>query len=125
HTLRPGQSALEVQPRAASALFVSPSAVSAIPARPTPNFFNAPRRVTDWARPLASSSNLSFIIFLVFALFRISGFTLCYRKLASGLQEILENLGAPTKRGLGNLNRWSQRNGSRSGEIANGNFRPD
>src|SRR6266446_8632683 len=32
-----------------------------MPARPTPNFFSAPRRVTDWARPLASSSNSSFI----------------------------------------------------------------
>src|SRR5436309_177318 len=37
-----------------------------MPARPTPNCFSAPRRVTDWARPLASSSNLSFIAFLSF-----------------------------------------------------------
>jgi hypothetical protein len=33
-------------------------------AEPTPNFFSAARRVADWAILLASSSNLSFIIFL-------------------------------------------------------------
>src|ERR1044071_2058750 len=49
--------------RPASASLLSPSVASAIPARPTPNCFSAPRRVTDWAIPLASSSNLSFIIF--------------------------------------------------------------
>jgi hypothetical protein len=30
---------------------------------PTPNFLNACRRVTDWAKPLASSSNLLFTSF--------------------------------------------------------------
>src|SRR5262245_21396300 len=44
------------------------SKASEMPARLTPNFFSAPRRVTDWARPLASSSNLSFITFLRFGL---------------------------------------------------------
>src|SRR5206468_11144631 len=38
----------------------------AIPATPTLNFFNAPRRVADWANPLASSSNLLFTTFLSF-----------------------------------------------------------
>jgi hypothetical protein len=33
----------------APALSASPKAASAIPASPTPNFFSAPRRVTDWA----------------------------------------------------------------------------
>src|SRR5262245_35313296 len=32
--------------------------------RPTPNFFSAARRVTDWAMLLVSSSNLLFILFL-------------------------------------------------------------
>jgi len=32
---------------AASALFASPKQASAMPARPTPNFFSAARRVTD------------------------------------------------------------------------------
>jgi hypothetical protein len=32
-------------------------------ASPRPNFFNAPRRVTDWARFLVSSSNLWFMAF--------------------------------------------------------------
>ncbi len=32
--------------------------------QPSLNFFSALRRVTDWARPFASSSNLSFITFL-------------------------------------------------------------
>src|SRR5213082_574761 len=36
---------------------------STMPARPTPNFFSAPRRVTDWARLLVSSSNGLFILF--------------------------------------------------------------
>src|SRR5260221_12830399 len=35
-----------------------------MPAKPTPNFFSAPRRVTDSARLLASSSNWLFITFL-------------------------------------------------------------
>ena len=50
----------------ASALFASPKQASAIPARPTPNRFKACRRVTDWANPLANSSNLLFITFLSF-----------------------------------------------------------
>src|SRR5205807_7833643 len=41
---------------------------STMPARPTPNFFSAARRVTDWARPLVSSSNLLFMFFLSFVL---------------------------------------------------------
>ena len=61
------QSALVVQERVARpacALFARPSAASARPAMPSPNFFNAARRVTDWARPLVISSNLSLITFL-------------------------------------------------------------
>jgi len=38
--------ALGRQP-SASALFASPKAASAMPARPTPNLFSAARRVTD------------------------------------------------------------------------------
>jgi hypothetical protein len=49
---------------AASALFASPKHASTIPAKPTPSFFSAPRRVTDWAIALVSSSNLLFIFFL-------------------------------------------------------------
>jgi hypothetical protein len=37
-------------------------------AKPTPNFFIAPRRVTDWAKLLVSSSNL-FMVFLSFLRF--------------------------------------------------------
>jgi len=48
----------------ACALFASPKQASAMPARPTPNFFSAARRVTDWAIALVSSSNLLFIFFL-------------------------------------------------------------
>jgi hypothetical protein len=48
---------------AAVALFASPKQASAMPARPTPNFFSAARRVTDWARLFVSSSNLLFIFF--------------------------------------------------------------
>src|SRR2546428_11690306 len=48
----------------ASALFASPKQASAMPARPTPNCFSAARRVTDWARPLVSSSNLLFMFVL-------------------------------------------------------------
>ena len=51
-------------PTDALALFASPKQASAIPARPTPNFFSDCRRVVDWANPLASSSNLSFTLFL-------------------------------------------------------------
>src|SRR5262249_2324435 len=47
----------------ASALFASPKQASAKPASPTPNFFNAARRLTDWARLLVSSSNWLFITF--------------------------------------------------------------
>src|SRR5947208_38983 len=53
-------------PLSACPFFANPKVASAIPARPTPNFLSAPRRVTDRARPLASSSNLSFIAFLSF-----------------------------------------------------------
>src|SRR5262245_46447844 len=45
----------------ACALVASPRVASAIPAMPLPNFFSAAFRVMDWARPFASSSNLSFI----------------------------------------------------------------
>src|SRR2546428_6342074 len=38
-----------------------------MPARPTPNFFSAPRRVTDCARPFASSSNFLAIVVLSFS----------------------------------------------------------
>src|SRR5437867_8802934 len=51
------------EPFAGAALLASPKQASAIPARPAPNFFNACRRVTDWANPLASSSNLLFMTF--------------------------------------------------------------
>src|SRR5438270_13471492 len=47
----------------ASALFASPKQASAMPARPTPNFFSAARRVTDWAILLVSSSKLVIIKF--------------------------------------------------------------
>src|SRR5216117_3983942 len=40
-----------------------PNLANAMPARPTPNFFSAARRVTDWARLLVSSSNWLFILF--------------------------------------------------------------
>jgi len=46
----------------ARAMFATPRQAKAMPARPRPNFFNAPRRVTDWARLLVSSSNLLFIL---------------------------------------------------------------
>src|SRR6516164_7275900 len=55
----------------AAALFASPKPASAIPARPTPNFFSACRRVVDWANPLASSSNLLFILFLSICCFAV------------------------------------------------------
>src|SRR5213078_3565486 len=37
--------------------------VSTKPARARPDFFSAARRLTDWPRPLVSSSSLSFILF--------------------------------------------------------------
>src|SRR5438105_4824082 len=57
------------QPGPASALFASPNQASATPARPMLNFFSACRRVTDWANPLASSSNLLFMGFFSFLVF--------------------------------------------------------
>jgi hypothetical protein len=54
---------LQVMGPFAFAVFASPKQASAIPANPKPNFFSACRRVTDWANPLASSSNLLFIGF--------------------------------------------------------------
>jgi len=66
-----GQSAALVHLAAASARFASPKQASAMPARPTPNFFSAARRVTDWARLLASSSNLLFIFPFVVGNFRL------------------------------------------------------
>src|SRR5216117_2767730 len=50
----------------ACAMFASPKHASAMPARPTPNFFSAARRVTDWARFLVISSNWLFMFFLSF-----------------------------------------------------------
>jgi hypothetical protein len=47
----------------AAALFATPKQANAIPASPTPNLFSACRRVTDWANPLVSSSNLLLILF--------------------------------------------------------------
>src|SRR5438105_546795 len=58
----------------AAALFASPKQASAMPASPTPNFFSAARRVTDWARLLVSSSNLLFIVFLSFWLVVVDWF---------------------------------------------------
>jgi hypothetical protein len=52
----------------APALSASPKQVSPIPAGPAPNRFSACRRVTDWANPLASSSNLFCLTFLPFFL---------------------------------------------------------
>src|SRR5439155_12817758 len=52
--------------RSASDVFASPKHASAMPASPTPNFFSAARRVTDWARLLVSSSNCLFISLLSF-----------------------------------------------------------
>src|SRR5436190_23719998 len=60
---------VNVEP-AACALLASPKQASAMPARLTPNFFSAPRRVTDWARLLVSSSNLLFMFFLSFGVLR-------------------------------------------------------
>jgi len=50
-------------------MLAKPRQASAMPARPTPNFFSAARRVTDWAMLFVISSNLSFITFLSFLLF--------------------------------------------------------
>src|SRR6516225_1534576 len=68
----------------ASALFASPKQASAMPARPTPNFFSACRRVADWANPLANSSNLLFI-FLAFVWFVLCAYLGC-GALRSGLR---------------------------------------
>ena len=65
----------DLQPPA-SALFASPKQASAMPARPTPNFFSACRRVADWANPLANSSNLLFIFF-AFVLFVLWAYLGC------------------------------------------------
>ena len=48
----------------AFALVSNPKQASATPLRARPNFFSACRRVTDWANPLASSSNMLFMTFL-------------------------------------------------------------
>src|SRR2546428_592142 len=42
------------------------------PARPTPNFFNAARRVTDWAICFVSSSNWLLMFFLSFLFFLLN-----------------------------------------------------
>src|SRR5215469_12876286 len=47
----------------ASALLVSLKNANAKPARPAPNLLSACRRVVDWANPLVSSSNFSFMAF--------------------------------------------------------------
>src|ERR1043166_2913345 len=52
---------------AAGAFDTEPTRLASVtPARPTPNFLSAARRVTDWARLLVSSSNWLFIHFLSF-----------------------------------------------------------
>jgi hypothetical protein len=43
-----------------------------MPAKPVPNFFSAPRRVTDCAILFVSSSNLLFILFVSFVLFLLT-----------------------------------------------------
>jgi hypothetical protein len=48
--------------------FASPKQARTIPARPTPNFLKACRRVTDCAMLFASSSNLVVHVFLSFGL---------------------------------------------------------
>src|SRR5436309_12144403 len=53
----------------ARAVFATPREASSTPASPTPNRRSACRRVADWARFLASSSNLLFIPFLTFCVF--------------------------------------------------------
>src|SRR5207247_1653676 len=58
--------AASVTVAALAALVASPKKASVIPARPTPNFFNAARRVIDWAIPLVSSSNLLLMFLLSF-----------------------------------------------------------
>src|SRR5262249_9466093 len=46
----------------AFALLAGENAAKKTPATPIPKFLRAPRRVTDWARPLVSSPHFSFII---------------------------------------------------------------
>ena len=52
-------------PLAAFALFPNPKQASAALARPAQNFLSALRRVTVWATPFVSSSNLLSIPFFV------------------------------------------------------------
>src|SRR5438876_3904849 len=61
----PGTSSMVKAGAPAFAGFASPKHASARPAKPTPNFFRAAWRVTDWATLLVSSSNLLFIKFLL------------------------------------------------------------
>jgi hypothetical protein len=62
-------------PLSACARFGNPNAASAKAAMPTPNFFNAARRGTGWAKALASSSNLLFMTFLSFWFSRFAVFS--------------------------------------------------
>src|SRR6185295_18985192 len=99
-----GQSALVAQALPAWALFARPSEASAIPARPRPNLFSAARRVTDWARPLASSSNWLFITFLSFGICsRFSGFNRCYSRKVERVAGYLEVFWKPGNKPLPRL----------------------
>ena len=51
-------------PRVAADAGIAIQPASVMPARPMQNFFSAARRVTDCAKPLVSSSNWVFIVFL-------------------------------------------------------------
>ena len=56
-----------------------------MPARPTPSFFSAARRVTDWAMPLVSSSNWLFIFFFLGLSVVVVGFVIPRSRLKCGL----------------------------------------
>src|SRR2546428_4472962 len=86
----------------ASALFARPSEASAKPARPMPNFLSAARRVTDWARPLASSSNLSFITFLSFFVSWVGSYLISL----SNRFRLNRSQQRERRKELGNYRRW-------------------
>jgi hypothetical protein len=84
--------------QAALALLTRPKQASAIPARPTPNRFSACRRVADWANPLASSSNLVFILFLrLVCLLRVQ------KKPLKRFIFLSQSMGTPLKRGVNEI----------------------
>src|SRR5438067_152120 len=62
----PPQSAYVCQVAARDVFFAFLNHASAMPVKPTPNFFSACHRVTDRANPLTSSSNFAFILFILF-----------------------------------------------------------